>query len=236
MENIIEIKNVGVKFSKKRSFLRAKKSNAFWALNDVSFNIKKGEVLGIIGRNGAGKSTLLTLLAGIISPSKGSVSSKTNRISLLSLQAGFVPFLSGRKNIILAGMLLGFSKEEMLNLMDEIVEFSELGTFIDEPVVNYSAGMKTRLGFSTAIIINPSVILIDEVLGVGDASFRKKSEEALREKLGGDTTAVIVSHSEAMVRSICDRVVLISEGKTCYEGSVEEGIAMYNQILNKRKK
>lgn len=228
MENIIELKNVGVRFSKRKSLLKAKSSKEFWPLKGVSFDVRKGEVLGVIGKNGAGKSTLLTLIAGIISPSEGKIINKTNSTSLLSLHAGFVPFLSGRKNIILSGMLLGLEKSQVLEKMDEIIEFSGLGDFIDEPVVNYSSGMKTRLGFSTAININPDVILIDEVLGVGDAEFRDKSEKALREKLAGNTTAIIVSHSESTIKQLCDRVVYISGGKSRYCGDVAKGLKLYS--------
>ena len=211
-ENVIEVRNVGVMFERKRSLLKANSSKKFWALKDVSFELKKGEVLGVLGKNGAGKSTLLSLLAGIIAPTKGVIESRTNNVSLLSLQAGFVPFLSGRKNIFLSGMLMGFSKKQMETMVEDIIDFSELADFIDEPVANYSAGMKTRLGFSTAIKIEPDVILIDEVLGVGDADFQKKSSQALKEKLKGDMTAVIVSHNEKTISELCDRSILIKNG------------------------
>jgi lipopolysaccharide transport system ATP-binding protein len=177
----------------------------------------------------------LSVLAGIIAPNEGAIVSHTESISLLSLQAGFVPFLSGRKNIILSGMLMGFSKKDMDKRMEEIIEFSELRDFIDEPVVTYSSGMKTRLGFSTAIHIDPDVILIDEVLGVGDAAFRKKSGDALKGKLAGDTSAVIVSHSEETIKELCDRVVFIHNGVGTYYGDVSTGMAQYNLSLNKPK-
>lgn len=229
-ENILELRNVGIKFSKQKSILKARESREFWALKDITFDIKKGEVLGVIGKNGAGKSTLLALLAGIISPTTGTIETRTKSISLLSLQAGFVPFLSGRKNIVLSGMLMGFSKNEMIKRLDEIIAFAELEEFIDEPVVNYSAGMKTRLGFATAINIEPDVILIDEVLGVGDAAFKKKSSEVLKAKLDEKhTTALIVSHSESTIRDLCDRVVFIQKGVTQFMGDVEEGLRRYNQ-------
>lgn len=229
--NLIEVKNVGIRFSRRKSLLKAKKSNDFWALKDISFEIKKGEVLGILGKNGAGKSTLLTLLAGIIAPTVGSIHLNTKNISLLSLQAGFVPFLSARKNIILSGMLLGFTKEEMLNRMDDIISFSELEEFIDEPVVNFSSGMKTRLGFATAINIDPDIILIDEVLGVGDASFKKKSKKVLKEKfIDGDKTAIIVSHSESTIRELCTRAILINKGVTVSSGNPEKVLEDYSKL------
>lgn len=231
-DNIIEIRNVGIKFVKKKSLLKAKQSNEFWALNDISFDIKKGEVLGIMGRNGAGKSTLLSLLARIIAPTKGSINFNTNSVSLLSLQAGFVPFLSGRKNIVLSGLLLGLSRAQIDEKMEEIIEFSELGEFIDEPVINYSSGMKTRLGFSTAIKINPDVILIDEVLGVGDAGFKTKSSRALKEKIHStNITGVIVSHSENTLKDVCDRIIVIDKGVVVHDGDVDAGVESYNKCL-----
>lgn len=233
-EILIEAKNVGIFYKKKKSFFKVNEGRVFWALQDVSFDLYKGEVLGVIGRNGAGKSTLLSLLAGIISPSTGNITYKTESISLLSLQAGFEPFLSGRKNILLSGMFLGLSYEYMQSKVDEIIEFSELGEFIDEPVTTYSAGMKTRLGFSTAIQVCPDIILIDEVLGVGDFDFRRKSSRALKAKIKkAETTAVIVSHNRKTIIDLCDRVLIVEKGKSLFLGVTDEAIAFYDKMTGR---
>src|SRR5262249_15432514 len=147
------------------------RSNAFWALHDVSFDLRHGETLGVIGRNGAGKSTLLRLLAGILAPDTGSIMRKTDKVSLLALQAGFIPALTRRENAVLSGILLGMERADIESRMDEIVRFAELEQFIDEPVRTYSSGMRARLGFTVAFQADPDVLLIDEVLGIGDASF-----------------------------------------------------------------
>ena len=234
-ETLIKLNNVGVKFSKRKSLFKARKSSDFWALKDISFEVKKGEVLGVIGKNGAGKSTLLTILAGIISPSSGSIEFNTKSVSLLSLSAGFVKFLSGRKNIILSGMLMGLSKKEMMEKMDDIIKFADIGEFIDKPVVTYSTGMKTRLGFATALHINPDIILIDEVLGVGDASFKEKSSKALKEKfIHGNKTAIIVSHNEGTIKELCDRIVWINRGEVQDVSAVDSVMEKYNKFLTKK--
>jgi len=168
-EPVIAVQNVEVRFGYRRSLFR---NDAVEALRDVSFNLYQGDSLGIIGRNGAGKSTLLSLLGGIILPDSGRVINNNVRTSLLALQVGFDPELSGRANALLSGMLLGFRYEDVKANLDKIIAFSELGKFIDKPVKTYSAGMKGRLGFSVALEMNPDVILIDEVLGVGDIKFR----------------------------------------------------------------
>jgi lipopolysaccharide transport system ATP-binding protein len=216
---ILSLHNVGLYYSRRQQFFRRSR---FWALRDVSFDLHTGETLGIIGKNGVGKSTLLRVLAGIIAPDTGQmqVHRPGLRISLISLQAGFVPFMSGRENAILSGMLLGATKKEICSRMDDIVAFSELNGFFDEPVNTYSTGMRARLGFSVAYHVDPDVILLDEVLGVGDASFQKKSTAAMKERIKSDKTVVMVSHSAALVREICDRVVWIEDGKTQAQGNL----------------
>jgi lipopolysaccharide transport system ATP-binding protein len=236
-EILIELKNIGVSYNIRGSLLRVKKRKEFWALKDISLTIKKGEVLGVIGRNGAGKSTLLSLLSGIISPNKGSIVRSTEKISLLSLQTGFIPYLSGRKNIILSGMFLGIPKKILLEKMDEIIEFSELGDFIDAPVDTYSSGMKARLGFSTAIHLEPDIILIDEVLGVGDKAFKEKSSRYMREKIkNSNTTALLVSHNQELVEEVCTRAVFIKDGKIEESGEVGRVFERYNEFLGQSVK
>jgi lipopolysaccharide transport system ATP-binding protein len=161
----ISVEKIGVAYRRKSGFFRQEK---FWALNDVSFNVYHGETLGIVGRNGAGKSSLLRVLAGIINPDRGKIVNHGVTASLLSLQVGFVNHLTGRENAILSGMMLGLQKKEVISLMYDIHEYSDIGDFFDQPVKSYSSGMRSRLGFSIAIHVNPYVILLDEVLGVGD--------------------------------------------------------------------
>ena len=227
-DTIIELKNVGVRYRRKAGFMR---SNAFWALHDVSFDLKHGETLGVIGRNGAGKSTLLRLLAGILAPDTGSVLRKTERVSLLALQAGFIPALTGRENAVLSGILLGMSRAEVEEHMDEIVRFAELEQFIDEPVRTYSSGMRARLGFTVAFQADPDVLLIDEVLGIGDASFKEKSSAAMREKIASDKTVVIVTHHPETVMDLCDRVVWVNQGVTVEVGEPSAVTEHYRQSL-----
>jgi lipopolysaccharide transport system ATP-binding protein len=225
---IIELKNVGVRYRRKAGFMR---SSAFWALHDVSFDLKHGETLGVIGRNGAGKSTLLRLLAGILAPDTGEVRRETERVSLLALQAGFIPALTGRQNAILSGILLGLSKAEVMARMDDMVRFAELEQFIDEPVRTYSSGMRARLGFTVAFQADPDVLLVDEVLGIGDASFKEKSSAAMREKIASDKTVVIVTHHPETILDLCDRVVWVEKGVTVEIGEPHAVVDHYQQSI-----
>ena len=225
---IIELKNVGVRYRRKAGFMR---SNAFWALHDVSFDVMQGETLGIIGRNGAGKSTLLRLLAGILAPDLGTVVSHTDRVSLLALQAGFIPALTGRENAMLSGILLGMTRAEVEARMDDMVRFAELEQFIDEPVRTYSSGMRARLGFTVAFQAEPDVLLIDEVLGIGDAGFKEKSSAAMRTKINSDKTVVVVTHHPETVLELCDRVVWVNQGVTMEIGEPRQVTEHYRQSI-----
>ena len=227
---ILSLQQVGLYYSRRQSFF---KKNRYWALQDISFDLNAGETLGVIGRNGVGKSTLLKVLAGIIIPDKGQMIKHHPdlRISLISLQAGFVPYLTGRENAILGGMLLGATKEEMLSRMDAIKIFSELNHFFDEPVSTYSTGMRARLGFSVAYHVDPDVILLDEVLGVGDEAFRIKSTDAMKERIRSEKTVVIVSHSVPILKEVCDRVVWIENGMTKIQGDVSEVLSAYLESI-----
>ena len=231
-EPLMKLHNVGVYYSRRTGFFRRER---FWALKDVSLDLRSGETLGIIGRNGAGKTTLLRILAGIIRPNKGQIVHNNVRASLLSLQVGFSPHLSGRDNAILSGMLLGLPRREVEAKMDEIIAFAELEEFIDQPMRTYSTGMRARLGFSVAFQANPDLLLLDEVLGVGDAAFKEKSTAAMREKICSDQTVVLVSHSPATIREICDRVIWIHDGVTRAEGETETILKAYLEDLAKRK-
>ena len=229
-DTVIELKNVGVCYKRKAGYMRQAK---FWALHDVSFDLKHGETLGVIGRNGAGKSTLLRLLSGILAPDTGELIRRTERISLLALQAGFIPYLTGRQNAILSGIMLGLTHSEVEARMDEMVRFAELEDFIDEPLRTYSSGMRVRLGFTVAFQADPDVLLIDEVLGVGDASFKEKSSAAMREKIASDKTVVIVTHHPDTILDLCDRVVWVEKGVTVEMGEPREVVKHYQQSMAK---
>jgi lipopolysaccharide transport system ATP-binding protein len=227
-DTIIELKNVGVRYRRKAGFMR---SNAFWALHDVSFDLKHGETLGVIGRNGAGKSTLLRLLAGILAPDTGTLVHKTDKVSLLALQAGFIPALTGRENAVLSGILLGMTRADVEARMDDMVRYAELEQFIDEPVRTYSSGMRARLGFTVAFQANPDVLLVDEVLG-----FKEKSSATMREKIASDKTVVIVTHQADTVLELCERVVWVEKGVTVEIGDPAEVVRRYQQSLKQGSK
>ncbi len=227
---ILSLQHVGLYYSRRLRFLRRSR---FWALKDISFDLHAGETLGVIGKNGVGKSTLLRVLAGIIAPDTGKIMVHRPglRISLISLQAGFVPYLTGRENAILSGMLLGATKKEICGRMDDIVAFSELNGFFDEPVNTYSTGMRARLGFSVAYHVEPDVILLDEVLGVGDEAFRQKSTDAMKKRIQSDKTVVMVSHSAPLLKEMCDRLVWIEDGKTHAQGPVPDVLEDYQKSI-----
>ncbi len=225
---IVELQNVGVFYSRASGFMR---SEQFWALRDVSFDVRAGETLGIIGSNGAGKSTLLQLLAGILSPSRGRLESRAAFATLLSLQVGFVPNLSGRQNAVLSGMLLNVPRTAIQAAMDEIIEFSGLGEFIDQPVNTYSSGMRARLGLSVALQCNPDLLLIDEVLGVGDQEFKERSSKAIQDKIQAGRTVVLTSHSGPQIRSLTDRVAWIEHGCCRMQGPTAQVMDEYEAHL-----
>lgn len=229
-DNLIELRNVGVCYTRRTGFMRSAK---FWALHDVSFNLMQGETLGVIGHNGAGKSTLLRLLAGIMSPDKGAMVNRAGRASLLSLQVGFISALPGRQNAVLSGMLLGLSRRQVETRMDAIIEFSGLEQFIDEPVRTYSSGMRARLGFAVAFQADPDVILIDEVLGTGDAAFKAKSAAAMRDKIASNKTVVIVTHSPDTILDLCDRVAWVHHGVTVEVGEPGVVVEHYRESIKR---
>jgi lipopolysaccharide transport system ATP-binding protein len=203
----------------------------FWALQDVSFAVEKGEVVGIIGSNGAGKSTALKLLAGIINPNKGEVKISGRLSALIEVTAGFHPELTGRENVYLNGTILGMRKKEIDKKFDEIVEFSGIGEFIDTPVKRYSSGMFSRLGFSVASHMEPDILLVDEVLSVGDIAFQAKCSQKMRQLLHSGTTIVLVSHNPALIQSLCKRVILLNKGTILKVGTPEEVIPYYENIV-----
>lgn len=197
-------------------------TSEFWALTNVSFDVYRGEVLGIIGHNGAGKSTILKVISGILKPTKGSVSCCGNIVPMLELGSGFDMDLTGRENIFLNGAILGYSEEFLNAKYQEIVDFSELGQFIDVPIRNYSSGMLMRLAFSVATVVNPDILIVDEILAVGDANFQEKSRKRMLELMGGGTTVLFVSHSMGQIREMCDRVVWLEHGELQAIGDTQE--------------
>ena len=222
MSDLIELRGVSMCYKRKRLFGASMPPK--WVLDNISLGVREGECLGVVGRNGAGKSSLLRLLAGIVQPDEGVVRHR-GQASLLTLQAGFIESLSGRENIVLGGMMLGASRKFIKDKMDEIVNFSELGGEIDNALYTYSTGMRARLGFSVAYFSDPEIILIDEVLGVGDAEFSKKSSAAMREKIRSNRTIVLVSHNVDTILKNCNRAVLIENGKLIAEGVPQDVLA-----------
>jgi ABC-type polysaccharide/polyol phosphate transport system ATPase subunit len=206
-----------------------------WALQNVSFNLEKGQSLALVGSNGAGKSTILKLLARITNPTSGKVTVDGQLSALIELGAGFHPDLTGRENIFLNGTILGLTYKEIQKRYDDIVAFSEIEEFIDTPVKRYSSGMTVRLGFAVASCIEPDILLVDEVLAVGDASFRQKCIERIKTLLNNGTSLIFVSHDMGLVRAVCDRAIYIEHGQVKSAGTSGEIIDQYNQILEKRR-
>lgn len=211
------------------AFLKRKlKFKEFWALRDINFEVNKGEVVGIIGRNGAGKSTILKIISGIMKPTTGNVERYGNIVPMLELGSGFDMDLSGKENIFLNGAILGYSKEFLESKYNEILEFSELGDFIYSPIRNYSSGMLMRLAFSIATVVEPEILIVDEILAVGDENFQRKSRNRMMELMSGGTTVLFVSHSMDQIREMCDRVVWLEGGHVKMFGPMNEVCDAYD--------
>ncbi len=231
---MIEVKNVSMSFRMSQDRIQSIKEylvalikgklkyKDFWALRDVSFSVHPGEVLGIIGHNGAGKSTVLKVISGIFKPTSGSVSVHGNIVPMLELGSGFDFDLTGRENIFLNGAILGYSRKFLNEKYDDIVAFSELGEFIEMPIRNYSSGMLMRLAFSIATVVNPEILIVDEILAVGDESFQRKSRQRMMELMSGGTTVLFVSHSLEQIREMCDRVLWLDHGQVKMIGEAQE--------------
>jgi lipopolysaccharide transport system ATP-binding protein len=228
--HIMELQDVVVRYRTRRSFFR---HDYFTALDGVSFDIRRNETLGIVGVNGCGKSTLLRVLANIYGVDRGEVTWNCDQVLLLSIQLGFDEELSGRDNAIISGMLLGARKREMLDRMDEIIEFSELHEFIDKPIKTYSTGMRARLGFAVAIYVQPDLLLIDEVLGVGDGAFQTKAEKAIINKITSQQSVVLVSHDLHHIETLSDRVMWMDKGKIRKIGRPTDMVKEYVEFLSK---
>ncbi len=230
---VLSLRHVGASYWLRKGFFRRRR---FWALKDVSFDLYPGESLGVVGRNGCGKSTLLKILAGITRPDKGSISGEPLSATLLALQLGFLPYLTGRENAMLSGMMLGLTRLGIAERIEAIAEFAELGDFFDEPIAEYSAGMRARLGFAVAFQLDPDILLIDEVLGVGDAQFREKSAAVMTEKIRSDKTVVLVSHNAETLLELCDRAVWLEDGCTRAVGPAEEVVIAYRDAFQPRRR
>lgn len=228
MNPAIKFKNVSLTYKKKNRLF--KETEKFEVLKDISFSLMQGESLGVIGKNGSGKSTMLMVMAGLLKPTNGALVNYMSTISLLNLHSGFVEELTGRDNSIFTGMLLGFSKSDIIDKLDKIKEYSELGVYFDQPVRTYSSGMRTRLGFSISTIIDPDILLIDEVLSVGDDKFRKKAENTMYNRFQSGKTIVFVSHSAEQIERLCDRALLLDRGKIIMIGDTRDVINTYNDL------
>lgn len=232
----IQLEGITLHFPKQRNIFGIvadffkKKERKFTALSGIDLEIKQGEVIGIIGRNGSGKSTLLRVISGIYPPDEGELYAAGDISLLAGLGTGFSAHQTGRENALLYGSILGHGEMEMRSKLEEIIDFSELGSFIDEPLRTYSAGMKARLGLAVASAINPNILLIDEVLGVGDPNFREKSKKKILDMVKGASTVVIVSHSFGLMTDLCDRVVLLDHGKIVTQGDPQDSIKAYYDL------
>ena len=240
---MIKVNNVSMKFnlgieknfSLKQFFIdvlsrKKKEKNEFWALSDVNFEVKKGEVVGFVGSNGAGKSTLLKVIAGVMKPTSGNIEVYGNICPMIELGAGFDMELTARENIFLNGAVMGYSKEFINQKFNEIVEFSELKDFLDVPVRNFSSGMVARLAFSIATIVDPEILIVDEILSVGDIAFQQKSENKMRSMIGGGTTVLFVSHSVEQIKNLCDRAVWLDHGHVKMIGDAKEVCEAYKKF------
>ena len=205
--------------------------NEFWALKNINFELQKGDRLGILGLNGAGKSTLLKVIAGVYKPTTGTVKRYGHIAPMIELGAGFDPNYTGRENVFLYGSVLGFSREFLEEKYDEILEFSELGEFIDVPIKNYSSGMRARLGFSIATVVEPEILILDEVLSVGDAKFRKKCERKMQKMFDHGVTVLFVSHSLAQVKRLCNKAILLEHGQLIAQGDIDDVSEIYERKL-----
>lgn len=243
-ETVLKVENVSVKYRLTEQkvddlkdyliklFKRELRYKEFLALQNISFSLNKGDRLAILGLNGAGKSTLLKVIAGVLKASDGTVKKKGKVVPLLELGAGFESQYTGAENIYLYGSMLGYSKTFLNEKYDEIVAFSELGDFINVPIKNYSSGMKARLGFSIATIVEPDILILDEVLSVGDAKFRKKSEKKIMDMFDKGITVLFVSHNEHQVKNICNRAILLEHGQMTAAGSIEEVLPLYKKLTD----
>ncbi len=245
-EVVLSLKNVSISyrvvrpvpfaqfFSRKNKTTVKKKDKAFEAVKDISFDVYRGEIVGIIGKNGSGKSTLLRAIANIYAPNRGTIDNYGHTVGLMAIGVGFINSLSGRENIILSGLLMGYTWKEVDKMIDEIITFSELGDFIDEPVNSYSSGMHSKLAFAISSVMETDIMLVDETLSVGDRRFRKKSEAKMRSLINEENkTVLIVSHNLSTLQELCQRVIWIDKGVVRMDGPTDEVIQAYSDSVDK---
>lgn len=242
-ETVIKVENVGMEFNLSQEKVDNLKEyvikllkrqllfQEFWALKNISFEVEKGDKVGIIGLNGAGKSTLLKIISGVMKPTEGSLKINGKLVPLLELGAGFDNNYTGRENVFLNGAMLGYTKEFLEEKYPEIVEFAEIEKFMDVPVKNYSSGMKARLGFSIATVVEPEILVLDEVLSVGDAKFKKKSRDRIMSLFDKGITVLFVSHSAQDVRDMCNKAIWLEKGRIVMQGDVDEVCDRYMESL-----
>ena len=242
-ENVIQVKDVSIQFrlykeqvnSLKeymiRKMTRKLQYENFWALKNVSFDVKKGEAVAIVGKNGSGKSTMLKIVSGVMQPTFGTLDIRGTIAPMIELGAGFDMQYTGKENIYLYGAVLGYSRKFMDEKVNDIIEFTELKNFIDVPLKNYSSGMKARLGFAIATVVKPDILILDEVLSVGDAKFRKKSEKKLLDMMDTGTTVLFVSHNIEQVKRICDKALILNHGSLVTYGDMEDVVAKYEEMI-----
>ncbi len=240
-ENAIEVKNLHIRYkclqniSLRKSLFKLKKSRSevFEAVRGISFEVKRGEIVGFIGKNGSGKSTTLRAIAGIFSADEGTIELDSESVALMSIGVGFQKKLTGRENIMLTAMLMGYPKEKIEAKMDDIIKFAELGQFIDMPVKTYSSGMFSKLSFAITAILEPDIMLVDEVLAVGDAKFKKKSFKKMQQLISDENrTVMIVSHNTETIKGLCDRVIWLHEGEIKMVGTPDEVLPAYDEFMS----
>lgn len=231
---VIEYRSLNHVSIQRDFFRRHKKRDTYTAVDHISFEVEKGEILGLTGRNGSGKSTLLSAIGGILAPDFGRIDLGGQSVALLAIGAGFKPELTGRENIYIAGLLMGFSQKAIREKEQEIIEFAELGSFIDMPVRTYSSGMYSRLGFAITSTLETDILLIDEVLSVGDERFRKKSYERVKQLISSaEKTVIICSHSQSSLEELCSRVLWMDHGKIVKIGYAKDVLAEYKEYMRK---
>ena len=231
-----DFKEIGIKEYVVRRLKRNYHVKEFWAVDGVTFSLEKGSMLGIVGSNGAGKSTLLKVITGIMEPTRGKVKVNGTIAALLELASGFDGDLTVRENTYLRGAMLGYTRAYMNEMYGSIIEFAELEEFQDRPFKQLSSGMKSRLAFSIASLVKPEILILDEVLSVGDGAFKKKSEEKMREIIGGGATTILVSHSNTQIREMCNKVLWLDRGKQIAFGDTPERMDRYEEFLAKKVK
>ncbi len=241
-DSIIEVNDVSMMFRLYREHVDSMKEfvikkiknqiayEEFWALNHINFQVKRGEAIGLVGKNGSGKSTLLKIIAGVLKPTAGSVKIAGTVAPMIELGAGFDMELTAKENVFLNGAILGYPKEMLEENMEKIIEFSELGRFMDVPIKNFSSGMFARLGFAVATIYTPDILIVDEILSVGDWQFQEKCQNRIQDMLDHGTTLLFVSHSIDQVKEVCDRAILLNQGQMLMDDSVDNVWERYNQM------